>query len=417
MADPNQDPNQQERDRRLKNLNALFAWASAHGTHGEDAGSAYDAMSKDRQEFMMNAIKSMTVDVVEEIQRCVNALRLEDGAEGAVDSKVDAMETLLDFIEDLNFATDFQKMGGLELLMYALESAHDDVVWRAGECLATAVQNDAKLQLYVLNQGAMSKLLALLDGADNEKVVLKMLRALSCLSAANVRVIEAFLAADGLKTITATMTKHSGSAKVLIKTAFFVAGLPEHYPQFGRVAADAGLVGVFAAAVKQSAENMLWECVLRLLANLCGAHSRCIARLQDEELNIKGLLAGRAAHIEALDAEDRPGHAEEEAHMAKLKAFLDTDVSSSGAGGGAQGGAVVPASQMQLLAVAPASAVGGQSSEPEAPAASGASATAKVDFEATAEWQPVHDNHILPAGLDVKIDLTTGAKYARLTSR
>lgn len=417
MAEPNQDPNQQERDRRLKNLNALFAWASAHGTHGEDVGSAYDAMSKERQDFLNDAIKSMTVDVVEEIQRCVNALRLEDDAAEAAESKVDAMETLLDFIEDLNFATDFQKMGGLELLMYALDSAHDDVVWRAGECLATAVQNDAKLQLYVLDLGAMNKLLSLLDDTDNEKVVLKMLRALSCLSAANVRVIESFLAADGLKTITATMTKHSGSAKVLIKTAFFVAGLPEHYPQFGRVAADAGLIGVFAAAVKQSNENMLWECVLRLMANLCTTHTRCIARLQDEDLNAKGLLSARASYIEALDAEDRPGHTEEEAYIAKLRTFLETDVSGNNDDSNTQGGADVPASQMQLLAVDPASNIGSQSPESIASMVSANSNASKTEFEATADWQPVHDNHILPAGLDVKIDLKTGAKYARLTSR
>ena len=41
------------------------------------------------------AIKSMTVDVVEEIQRCVNALRLEDTAEGAADQKVRAWRGLL----------------------------------------------------------------------------------------------------------------------------------------------------------------------------------------------------------------------------------------------------------------------------------------------------------------------------------
>ena len=193
MAD---DPNQQggeqgERDRRMRSLSTLFAWASAHGSHGEESGSSFTAMEKERQTFLSDAMKSMTVDVVEEIQRCVNALRLEDTAEGAVDKKVrgpcgrartrvcvrvvrvcraravhvgagaggrcvgarwrrappspgwlaslasdgwcpgarprgrrvpvaaqvNAMDTLLDYIEDLNFASDFQKMGGLELLL------------------------------------------------------------------------------------------------------------------------------------------------------------------------------------------------------------------------------------------------------------------------------------------------------------
>jgi len=329
---------------------------------------------------------------------------------------VEAMETLQDYIEDLNFASDFQKMGGLELLIYALDSTHSDVVWRAGECLATAVQNDERLQLYVLDLGIMAKLLAILKETENEKVVLKMLRALSCLSTANVRVIEAFLNAGGLKSITETVTKHKSRTKVLIKTAFFIAGLPEHYPQFGKVAADAGLVNIFVRVMKQSNENMLWECVLRLLSNLCSTHNKCIASLQDEELNVKGLLSNRAAHIGSLDAEDRSGHAEEEAYIAKLRKFLESDIGAHV--GGAQGRVDSAQGQMQLLSVASTSTANGPN-EPQG-SISGASAlgnSQKVDFKATSEWQLVHDNHILPAGLDVKIDLKTGEKYARISSR
>jgi len=406
MAD---DPNQQggeqgERDRRMRSLSTLFAWASAHGSHGEESGSSFTAMEKERQTFLSDAMKSMTVDVVEEIQRCVNALRLEDTAEGAVDKKVNAMDTLLDYIEDLNFASDFQKMGGLELLLYALDSAHDDVVWRAGECLATSVQNEEKLQLYVLEMGAMDKALQLLADSPNEKVVLKMIRTLSCLSTANARVIQAFLARAGLQKIKAAVDKHHANTKVLIKTAFFLAALPEAYPAFARHAAEAGLVGTFVNEVKKSSDGTLWECVLRLLANLCGAHGSCVLELQKEELNVDGLLGNRCGSIEQLDAEDRPAHAEELSYIAQLRAFLASEVDlraeeDTGAVGGADG-------SMQLMTVEGSGAAAIPGSGPT-------DNSQKVDFEATTDWQPVHDNHILPAGLDIKVNLTTGAKFAR----
>ena len=239
------------------------------------------------------------------------------------------MEALLDYIEDLNFAEDFQKMGGLELLMFALDSKHDDVVWRAGECLATAVQNEAKLQMYVLELGAIGKVLQLLDETASEKVVLKMIRALSCLASANATVVEVFLSVGGLKTLTAAMERHADRTKVQLKTAFFLAGLPETFNAFAQHASEAGLIEVFVKIVKGSSEAMLWECVLRMLTNLCATSNCCIIDLQKEALNIKGLLGNRSAFIQSLDADDRPGHEEEERHIKQLHTYLAMTVWAS----------------------------------------------------------------------------------------
>ena len=147
----------------------------------------------------------------------------------------------------------------------------------------------------------------------------------------------------------AAVDKHHANTKVLIKTAFFLAALPEAYPAFARHAAEAGLVGTFVNEVKKSSDGTLWECVLRLLANLCGAHGSCVLELQKEELNVDGLLGNRCGSIEQLDAEDRPAHAEELSYIAQLRAFLASEVDlraeeDTGAVGGADG-------SMQLMTV------------------------------------------------------------------
>mmetsp|Transcript_11074 Transcript_11074/g.13841 ORF Transcript_11074/g.13841 Transcript_11074/m.13841 type:complete len:107 (+) Transcript_11074:259-579(+) len=41
---------------------------------------------------------------------------------------------------------------------------------------------------------------------------------------------------------------------------------------------------------------------------------------------------------------------------------------------------------------------------------------AKVNFVPTNEWQPVEEHHILPPGLEIRMNLQTGQNYARRCS-
>ena len=40
----------------------------------------------------------------------------------------------------------------------------------------------------------------------------------------------------------------------------------------------------------------------------------------------------------------------------------------------------------------------------------------RIPFIPSADWQPVEDNHICPAGLEYRLNLTDGTKFARLDS-
>lgn len=72
-------------------------------------------------------------------------------------------------------------LGGLELcLSLYLCHGQSGLRWRAAELIASCAQNMPQVQLYLLSNGALSKLLQLTDSDPNHTVRVKALYAVSC---------------------------------------------------------------------------------------------------------------------------------------------------------------------------------------------------------------------------------------------
>lgn len=72
-------------------------------------------------------------------------------------------------------------LGGLELcLSLYLCHGQSGLRWRAAELIASCAQNMPQVQLHLLSNGALSKLLQLTDSDPNPTVRVKALYAVSC---------------------------------------------------------------------------------------------------------------------------------------------------------------------------------------------------------------------------------------------
>lgn len=279
----------------------------------------------------------------------------------------------------------------------------------------------------------MPKVLELLASAAAPMVKVKLVRCLSCSLGGHAGNIGGFLVSKGVDVLAKLLSENTdGSAsssdniKVAVKVAFLLAGLVDDHAAVAAAAREVGLVERLAATLKTSADAVLWEQCLRVLLTLSAADGGCHARLKDEELALASLIEDRKAYIaSSVPAEDRPVHDEEQTHAAALLAKLATEPSTAAAvpadvhnpvAAGPGGGAIMAVPGDAAAAAAAAGAAGGRGA---GGIAAGIAVTddngPKVEFVATYDWQAIQDNHILPAGLDIKIDLSTGAKFARMT--
>lgn len=72
-------------------------------TKSEDAphDSHFEPMDEERRRFLEEALKSLTLDVVEEIEKAMKTLMDPDKAE---EDKADAIEIIIDFVQDIDAA-------------------------------------------------------------------------------------------------------------------------------------------------------------------------------------------------------------------------------------------------------------------------------------------------------------------------
>ena len=91
-------------------------------------------------------------------------------------------------------------MGGMRICMASLQSSHPEVVWRAAECLASAVQNHMKLQNYMAEEGRFVQVVELLARDSNSSLVKsKLLRLVSSIAGGHPKNTSEFVAHGGIK--------------------------------------------------------------------------------------------------------------------------------------------------------------------------------------------------------------------------
>ena len=92
---------------------------------------------------------------------------------------IEALETLKDWCEDLNFAIDFQKLNGYSLLANILNNENETIRSLSCDLVGTCAQNNPHCQETLLDFKILPLMLYKLD-KDVDDVKIKALFAISC---------------------------------------------------------------------------------------------------------------------------------------------------------------------------------------------------------------------------------------------
>lgn len=135
-----------------------------------------------RREFLKQTLSSLSCSVIEELQKAIKVLSnlVDLGPDDDTTQHEIALESIADFVDNIDIANDFYKVGGFSIFAPCLNSPHSSIRWRAADIIAEVSQNNPFCQEKFLESGLFPTLLNMIDTDPAEMVRVKALYAVSC---------------------------------------------------------------------------------------------------------------------------------------------------------------------------------------------------------------------------------------------
>ncbi|KAL5281871.1 HSPBP1 family protein [Megaselia abdita] len=200
-------------------------------TKAEDApncNNAHTEMDQERKMFLEEAIKSMTVDVMEELQKALSILeRSKDFTE---QDEIDALNSIRDNIDSLDFSNNFIKIGGSKLLLDKIKSTNYKIQSSAIYAIAELGQNNTYGQKHFLELNVFDTLISLVKH-ESEEVASSALHCISSLVRQYEPGCAVFLEKNGLEAVVECLC--SDHPKVFTKACFLISNLTSEHKGIG----------------------------------------------------------------------------------------------------------------------------------------------------------------------------------------
>ncbi|KAH6935568.1 hypothetical protein HPB50_006820 [Hyalomma asiaticum] len=316
--------------RNPKNLPALLNFC-VRNTATEDAPSSSTAsMDPERRKWLEEAMSEMTVSPVEEMQKNLNVIKETLSQHGEIAGQApteeacctleSALESITEYVGSIDYAKDFHKIGGFDVLEELLCFPNGAVQSRACELVAELVQNNP----YCQKQAAQClKFLLHLVDANQEAVRLKALYAVSCLVRHNISVYLEFEKLDGFSVLLRAL--QSDSLRLKTKASFLLSSLCSQQERSRDTLIRMGFVEQLAAMLRHEPgphREHLLSTLDTLVCECPSARDECRRpELQLEDTLRTGLASSRG-HDEQREEHD---------HSARILAMCFAD---GGAGSG-----------------------------------------------------------------------------------
>lgn len=175
-----------------------------------------------RKEFLDNALKSMTVDVIAEFEKAIISLESPDASPG---EKLDALNTVRDFTDNTDFANNFIKVGGSTVIIDCLKQKDSKIRTCAAYIIAEMSQNNPFSQKHFLDLDVLPLLVSYLQ--EDEDVSSSSMHAVSSLIRSYESGCAAFIEIGGLECIIGCL--QSPHCKVFVKACFLISTLSAEY--------------------------------------------------------------------------------------------------------------------------------------------------------------------------------------------
>lgn len=169
------------------------------------------------------ALNSMTVNVIEQLNMATQKLTDNSVSES---EQIEALEIILDYVDNLDTANDFCKIGGLDIILPCMESSpYHSVRGKTALVVSELAQNNPFCQQKLLEKNALSKLIVLLSERSTE---VDAIRGISSMVRNFEPCTAAFIEIGGLECILGCL--QSEEEKLLIPSLFLLGALCTEYP-------------------------------------------------------------------------------------------------------------------------------------------------------------------------------------------
>lgn len=281
-------------------------------TRSEDAPnpSNYQEMDPDRRRFLEEALKSLTIDVVQELDKAVK--NIMDAPDANDEDLVDSFEVISNYIQDIDSANDFYKVGGFCVLDKGIDSSNNRVRSATIGLIADLAQNNPFCQQKFLEMNTLNKLVDLLT--DPSSISFDAMRAISCIVRSYEPCLLAFVSMGGLECILGCITDNS-RAKLQTRIAFLISNINVDHPEVAGEMVKLNAVERIGRLLDKNSKSDLedsttmskMENLLRALTSFCDIPSGR-ERAKDPSLNLKHKLeqlslsvAGKEEYLEVTD--------------------------------------------------------------------------------------------------------------------
>ncbi|XP_070494884.1 hsp70-binding protein 1 [Chironomus tepperi] len=221
----NDENDRPEQPRQPRNLQGLLKFAM-EATKDEDPTrpSEFHQMDPERRRFLEEALKSLTIDVVEELNKAMKTLTDENSSE---DDQVTSLEVVTNFVADIDTANDFFKIGGFCIILPCLNSNYSVVRSETAMLIGELAQNNPFCQKHLLDLQVLPKLIELLS--DEPKVAVNSFHAISCIVRSYEPGLASFIEIGGLECILG-LIQCQDQEKLIIKSMFLISSFSRDFP-------------------------------------------------------------------------------------------------------------------------------------------------------------------------------------------
>lgn len=296
---------QPRQPRQPKDLPGLIKFCM-EATANEDAPSAastFEAMDPERRRWLEEAIESMTVDVVKQLAECIKmlndpAVKDPEASEDQLATVQSALDCVNDFVDNIDMANNFHKLGGFEILKNCLVSPHQFIREESAGVTAELAQNNPYCQTHLVADGFIPCLVTILDTDLDENCRFKALSAISCLIRDNPTGQEEFLKRNGCEVVLRNI--QTSKIRLRVKACFFISSVCQENAEFKNAFSSMGMAHQLVYLLQREEHEQSHEHLAKALLTLLADNRQVI----DEVRTIKELDDFIRVRLELLKGQE-----------------------------------------------------------------------------------------------------------------
>lgn len=199
------------------------------------------------------------------IEQLQNAAKTIASTSATDKEKVDALDIILSYVDDIDTAIDFCKIGGLFVILPCLSSSYPEIRIKSALLIAELAQNNPYCQKALFEADVLPLLMNLL--CENETVVAG-LPAVSCLVRNYEPCLKAFTKIGGLECLLGCL-QQSDNEKLITRAAFFLHSLCVDFPYICDDLIKLKAIDIIVPLIQPQVEfNVCLETLLSVLCSL-----------------------------------------------------------------------------------------------------------------------------------------------------